>query len=76
MLIMDGTELRYEALTVEGSREEDTRNVKKSDLEKYSLVLAEAQLLGDKKNMYLIFIVVLQIVIGVLLAEKFGYWKM
>ena len=54
MLIMDGTELRYEALTVEGSREEDTRNVKKSDLEKYSLVLAEAQLLGDKKNMYLI----------------------
>ena len=54
MLIMDGTELRYEALTVEGSREEDTRNVLKSDLEKYSLVLAEAQLLGDKKNMYLI----------------------
>ena len=52
MLIMDGTELQYEALTVEGSREEDVRNVLISDLEEYSLVLAEAQLLGNKKNIY------------------------
>ena len=52
ILMMDGDVLQYEALTVEGSREEAVRNILISDLEEYSLVLAKGQLLGDRKNIY------------------------